>query len=119
MEKDDHFVKFSSWTIASVEKKHSKVCDYRFFQKSSNNTHVISVHEGKKPFKCDIFDRRWSRKSSMNVASIHEGKNTLKCDICDYRCPQKGDMNKYIALVHEAKKPFKCDICDYRLRPFK
>ena len=47
MEKDDHFVKFSSWTIASVEKKHSKVCDYRFFQKSSNNTHVISVHEGK------------------------------------------------------------------------
>ena len=78
-------------------------------------THVVSVHEGKKPFKCDICDYNCSQKSVMNrhVASVHQEKKPFKCNICDYSCFQKKDMKKHIASVHEGKKPFKCDICDY------
>ena len=38
------------------------------------------------------------------VASVHEGKKPLKCDICDHRCCQKSDMNKYVAIPSSWKK---------------
>jgi hypothetical protein len=39
-----------------------------------------SVHEGKKPFKCDICDYSSSDMRDMNrhVASIHKGNNLLR-----------------------------------------
>ena len=50
--------------------------------------HIASVHEGKKPFKCDISDYSCFQKSSMSehVTSVHEGKKSFKCDICDNNC---------------------------------
>ena len=52
------------------------------------NKHVESVHEGKKPFKCDICDYSSSQKGHLktHVASVHEGQKTFKCHICDYIC---------------------------------
>ena len=54
-------------------------------------------------------------KSDMNkhFESIHEGKKPFRCEICDYSCSQEGAMHIYVASVHEGKKPFKCEICDY------
>ena len=49
----------------------------------------------------------------LKRASVHEEKKPFKCDICDYRCSYKGSMNRHVSSVHEEKKPFKCDICDY------
>ena len=73
------------------------------------------VHEGKKPFKCDICDYCSSRKSHMNrhIESVHEGKKPFKCEICDYSCSLKKTMKIHAASVHEGLKPFKCHICDY------
>ena len=44
------------------------------------NRHIASVHEGKKPFKCDICDYSFSEKSSMNkhVKSVHGGNLWLQ-----------------------------------------
>ena len=41
--------------------------------------HVESVHAGKKPFKCDICDYRFFRKSVMksHVESVHGGKKAV------------------------------------------
>ena len=77
--------------------------------------HITSVHEGKKPLKCDICDYCCSPKSHMNrhIASVHEGKKPFKCDICDHSFCQKRDLNRHVASIHEGKKPFKCDLCDY------
>ena len=47
-----------------------------------------------------------------HVASVHDNKKPFKCEICDYRCSQKGDLSKHFTAVHEKKKPFKCEICD-------
>ena len=56
-----------------------------------------------------------SEKSDMNrhVSSVHEGKKPFKCDFCDYSCSRKGDMNRHVSTVYESKKSFKCGICDY------
>ena len=79
------------------------------------NRHISLVHEGKKPFKCEVCDYSCSQRSTMNVhvASVHERKKPFKCNICDYSCSQKGNMERHVSMVHEKKKPFKCDICDY------
>ena len=41
--------------------------------KSKLDTQISSDHEGKKPFKCEICDYSFSRKSAMktHVASVH------------------------------------------------
>ena len=67
--------------------------------------HVSSVHEGMKPFRCDICDFSSSHFSSMNrnVESVHEGKKPFKCNICDYSCSQKKG-NKYICCICSWRK---------------
>ena len=49
-----------------------------------------------------------------HIESVHEIKKPFKCDICEYRCSQKNDMKRHIESVHEKKEPFKCDICDQK-----
>ena len=39
-----------------------------------------------------------------HAASVHEGKKPFKCDICDYRCSLKGSMKTHVSSVHEGKK---------------
>ena len=50
---------------------------------------------------------------TRHVGSVHEGKKPFKCEICDFRCSLKGTMKSHVESVHEGKKPFKCDICNY------
>ena len=47
-----------------------------------------------------------------HVVSVHEGNKPFKCDVCEYTSPQTVDFKKHVASVHEGKKPFKCKICD-------
>ena len=57
-----------------------------------------------------------STKYMMNrhVASVHERKKPFKCEICDFSASQKSVKDLHVAAVHEGKKPFKCENCDYR-----
>ena len=68
--------------------------------------HVAIVHEGKKPFKCDICDARFSRKDPLNVhiASIHEEKKPFNCEICDKKFSQRGSMNRHKVSHAKGKK---------------
>ena len=50
---------------------------------------------------------------NKHVASVHERKKPFKCEICDYSCAQKRSLNIHVAAVHEGNKPFKCDQCSY------
>ena len=79
--------------------------------------HVVSVHEGKKPFKCDICDFSCSLRHNMkrHVALVHEENNPFKCDICDFSSAQRNVLKVNVASVHEGDKPFNCDICNYCL----
>ena len=64
--------------------------------------HFESVHEEKKPYKCDICDKSFPLKSVLqtHIGSVHKKKNPFKCEICDYRCSQKGDLKKHMKTIH-------------------
>jgi hypothetical protein len=92
-------------------------------------TWIYILHEGKKPFACNICDYRCLSKSNLkqHIEYVHADKKQFKCDICNYKCKissqcnicetscsSNGDLKKHFVLVHEGNKPFKCEICDYR-----
>jgi KRAB domain-containing zinc finger protein len=45
-----------------------------------------------------------------HVASVHEEKKPFKCDIYDFSCAQRNVLKVHVASVHEGDKPFNCDI---------
>ena len=85
------------------------------FLKYDLNKHVESVHERKKPFKCNnICDYSCSQKGHLkpHVASVHEVKKPFKCNIYYCKCSQNNIKNNHVESIHERKKPFKCGICN-------
>ena len=41
---------------------------------------------------------------TQHVLSVHEEKKTFNCEICDYNCSENGSLNKHFIPAHEEKK---------------
>ena len=66
--------------------------------------HIASVHEGKKPFSCNICNATFTVKKSMkNHISIYH-----YCDLCFIEVVNK---KEHFKSVHEVIKVYNCDIC--------
>ena len=79
-----------------------------FGHQSIMNQHIATVHEGKKPFKCEACDARFGRKDTMNqhIEAKHEGKKPFKCEACDAKFTTKQSMTNHIESKHKEKNPF-------------
>ncbi|XP_045765049.1 gastrula zinc finger protein XlCGF57.1-like [Maniola jurtina] len=69
------------------------------------------THSLKKPFPCDICDKKFYSKSKLN---IHLGSHTVKrlfsCDTCNFKFTRSANLKKHMK-THSLEKPFPCDIC--------
>ncbi len=65
---------------------------------------TTSIHEGKKPFQCNICD--------LAIGTVHGGTKPFQCNFCVASFLNNSNMNSHMESVHEKKKPYKCDICD-------
>ena len=82
------------------------ICGKGFVDKGHLKSHIKSVHEGIKPFKCPHCERRCAKKSNIVVhAKNAHQKTILKSEIIKI----EGD-EKYVAPIDE-EKPFKCELC--------
>jgi uncharacterized Zn-finger protein len=73
-----------------------------------------SVHEGKKPFECDICESTFSRKDALykHVKQTHEEPDLKhQCNICSKAFKNKDYLTRHVSAVHEGKKPFQCNVC--------
>ena len=75
------------------------ICNSTFTHKSSLKNHIATVHEGKKPLKCDY------KKCGLNrhILAIHEGKVLYKCQICNKNVLDKIDIKRHLKVVHDQK----------------
>jgi len=80
----------------------------------SLKVHIEMVHEGKKPFNCEICGLSLTTKGAvkLHIQMVHEKLKPNKCFLCESRFFHKGDLRKHIETVHEGKRPFKCNRCD-------
>jgi len=74
----------------------------KFTEKGKLNKHVDSIHEGKKPFQCDICQKSFTQKASMttHILTIHEGEKPHHCEICDERVTMKNHMKRHLKSAH-------------------
>jgi KRAB domain-containing zinc finger protein len=88
------------------ERNHSNVAFVIIVVLCSLKRHVLSVHEGKKPFKCNICDATFAKNSNMknHFSAVHEGKKPFKCIICDATFSENRNMKNHFSEVHEGKK---------------
>ena len=58
-------------------KSSTSIAKAKFDKMPNQNLHIASVHEGKKPFKCEICDDQFELKHELNeqIASLHEEEN--------------------------------------------
>ena len=53
-----------------------------------------------------LFSKQVTKKFGSKVTSIHEGKKPFKCEICDVQFRVKHGLNDHVASVHEGKNLF-------------
>ena len=67
-------------------------------EKADLRRHVESVHEGKRPHKCNVCGKSFTEKKFMlkHIDTVHEGNKPFKCESCERTFAHKGNMKKHI-----------------------
>ena len=68
--------------------------------------HNNGVHEGLKPYKCDICNKYWAQKKSLkrHINNDHGPKKEvkeLKCDFCEKTFTQEGFLKRHLKRFHK------------------
>ncbi|QLQ78642.1 hypothetical protein HG537_0A08900 [Torulaspora globosa] len=139
-------------TTSSVARSKNYFCDYEgcnkaFSRPSLLTEHQQTVHQGRKPFKCEICDRTFAKKSHLERhIHVHSENKPLHCSFChkgfttaqqlkrheithtkSFKCPYEGcqesfykhpQLRSHIMAVHE--KNLSCKVCGKEFqRPYR
>jgi len=83
--------------------------------------HIMVVHEGIKPYLCDIcgYGTNLRVKMDLHMATKHNEDKILAyvCEVCDYKCSNQLHLRAHLQIVHlEGLTPFECGVCQYQCR---
>ena len=115
-----------------IEQETCEHCGDNFGNKKELKGHVLSVHEGKKVYRCTICNACFVKASRMKRHMVlshgkvnlsnSKPKEILKmnladeiekvnCDQCGEKFVSKRELKAHILSVHEGKKVYGCSIC--------
>ncbi len=89
------------------------LCSKTFLTKYLMKLHIITFHQGQRPFKCKLCSKSYTTNSDLNkhLKSIHYGVK-YSCHICSTSLSSKASVNNHIRTVHQRLKPFVCHYCN-------
>lgn len=77
------------------------ICQKVLKSKSHLRQHILSVHNGIKPFACEYCSATFATKNTLKVHTrIHTGEKPFKCNVCERRFTQLTPMKKHL-ITHE------------------
>merc|ERR1719228_2078744 len=71
------------------------------------NSHIVAVHEKRRPFECALCGKTFSDKRNMirHFQSVHEKKKVYKyeqkCPLCKYTGRYKSELVTHMARMHQ------------------
>ena len=81
--------------------------------KRNMNQHVAVVHEGKKPFECELCNACFSKKVGLetHISMVHDGNKSFECNLCQFATATENNLKAHIKSVHAEKESYECTIC--------
>ena len=82
-------------------------------QQRQNNNNNNGKRFRPKKHVCHVFDKGFDRPSHLDTHMlVHNGLKPFKCDVCEYACTTSSHLTTHLR-VHSGEKPFKRHVCDY------
>ncbi|XP_063441644.1 zinc finger protein 773-like [Mytilus trossulus] len=89
-----------------------EVCRKEFKTKRQMKEHILSLHAGVKPFKCDQCDKMFTRKYHLERhLMMHAGTKDYQCEYCGKEFSTKGNLLSHVRRVHLQIKEYTCGVC--------
>lgn len=94
------------------------MCSKKFLCKYSLESHIVTVHEGIRPYSCSHCDKTFKHAADVKVHryKIHvpkERKPQMSCHFCDYVTHDKHSFTRHKVLhLDDVDKPFHCKFCN-------
>ena len=85
-------------------------CGRRFSQSGALNRHRKHEHEKGKieKLECPICKSKLSKSHMpIHIYSVHEGKKPFKCQLCDSSYSENSRLTIHVRTQHDKKKPYK------------
>jgi rubredoxin len=108
----------TQWDLVKTKAHACHDCGSSFARSSHLRLHVGTVHEMKKPYRCDepscgaLFGHVSSKY--RHYRTVHLKRRDFQCTQCGLSFGEKSGLRKHELSVHIGSRPHQCDQCGFR-----
>ncbi|XP_067933010.1 zinc finger protein ZFAT-like [Watersipora subatra] len=100
------------WIHEGIKPFKCELCEYSCRTRSGLTSHMLR-HAEQKPFPCVFCGKRYKSKTALRWHErSHASGRLFKCDKCDYEGIQKSHLTRHLE-THNLVKRFSCNHCYY------